>query len=104
MPQMAPHQMQFHHPMMAAQGRPPPAYYPPMNQGGYGAGGPAMDPYRGQVGPMMMNSAGMMPGFGAPPGFGMAGGQGMFPGYPMQFMAPGMAAGPMAGHGRRRVG
>jgi protein JSN1 len=100
---MAPHQMQFHHPMMAPQARPPPAYYPQVavNQGGYPAGAP--DPYRGPVAPIMMNSA-MMPGFGAPPGFGMAGGQGMFPAYPMQFVAPGMAAGPMAGHGRRRVG
>ena len=107
---MPPHQMQFHHPMMAAQqARPPqqqPAYGFPqqgvaMSQG-YAAGpAAALDPYRGQVAPMMMGSA-MMPGFGAPPGFGMAHGQGMFPSYPMQFVPPGMAPGAMAGHGRRR--
>jgi len=73
--------------------------------GGYPSPSPSMDPYRGVQSTMGMNTP-MMPqsGFGAPPGFGMGNSPGMFPGYPMQYVPPGMAHTSVSGSGRRRVG
>jgi protein JSN1 len=114
MPQMAPHhQLQYQQAaqaaMLAAASRPPPTSYyqpPAMNMnGGYSSPAPSMDAYRGLPSSVGMNSP-LMPqaGFSAPPGFGMGSSQGMFPGYPMQYVPPGMAHAGFGGPGRRRVG
>jgi protein JSN1 len=113
MPQMAHQQLHYQQAaqaaMMAAASRPQPpnSYFSPavnMNNG-YPSPSPSMDPYRGVQSTMAMNTP-MMPqsGFGAPPGFGMGNSPGMFPGYPMQYVPPGMAHTGIGGSGRRRVG
>jgi protein JSN1 len=108
MASMTQQQMQYQQAAMLAASRPQNNYFPPgvsMN-GAYPSPAASMDAYRGGVPSMGMNSA-LMPqaGFGTPPGFGMAGNsQGMFPGYPMQYVPPGMAHNGLGGPGRRRMG
>jgi protein JSN1 len=103
-------QMQYQQAAMLAASRPQQASYFPQGvqmNGGYPSPAQSLaslDAYRNVQSPMGLNSNLMQQaGFGAPPGFGLGANQGMFPGYPMQYVPPGVAHTGMGGGGRRRV-